>query len=90
MADGYGVAWIETLGKIEALNADIYVPAHGIIPANPRDTRDAVQREIARGATEDQAVAAIQFPEYEGMRGYPAQKDIAVRRMYQELKGQLR
>jgi hypothetical protein len=74
------------------------------MPANPRDTRDglrrakarliatkeAVQREIARGATEDQAVAAIQFPEYEGLRGYPAQKDIAVRRIYQELKGQLR
>ena len=104
MADGYGVSWIETLGKIEALEADIFVPAHGILPANPRDTRDglrrarqrliatrdAVQREIARGATEDQAVAAIQFPEYEGLRGYPAQKDIAVRRIYQELKGQLR
>ena len=104
MADGYGVSWIETLGKIEALDADIYVPAHGVIPANPRETRDglrrmkarliatrdAVQREIARGATEDQAVAAIQFPEYEGLRGYPAQKDIAVRRIYQELKGQLR
>ena len=104
MADGYGVAWIETLGKIEALDADIFVPAHGIIPANPRETREglrrararliatreAVEREIARGATEDQAVAAIQFPEYEGMRGYPAQKDVAVRRIYQELKGQLR
>jgi len=103
MADGYGVSWIDTLGKIEALDADIFVPAHGRMPMNPRDTRDglrrakqrliatrdAVQREIARGATEDQAVAAIQFPEYEGLRGYPAQKDIAVRRIYQELKGQL-
>ena len=39
---------------------------------------------------EDQAVAAIQFPEYEDLRGYPAQKDVAVRRIYQELKGQLR
>jgi len=104
MADGYGVSWIETLEKIEALDADVFVPAHGKMPANPRETReglrrakarliatrDAVQREIARGATEDQAVAAIQFPEYEGLRGYPAQKDIAVRRIYQELKGQLR
>ena len=104
MADGYGVSWIEVLEKIEALDADIFVPAHGTMPANPRDTRDglrrakqrliatrdAVEREIARGATEDQAVAAIQFPEYEGLRGYPAQKDVAVRRMYQELKGQLR
>jgi len=104
MADGYGIQWIETLGKIEALEADIFVPAHGIIPANPRETRDglrrarqrliavrdAVQQQIARGATEDQAVAAIQFPEYEGLRGYPQQKDIAVRRIYQEIKGTLR
>ena len=104
MADGYGVSWIETLEKIEALEADIFVPAHGVMPANPRETReglrrakarliatrDAVQREIARGATEDQAIAAIQFPEYEGLRGYPQQKDTAVRRIYKELKGQLR
>jgi len=104
MADGWGVSWIETLGKIEALGADIFVPAHGTIPANPRETReglrrakarliatrDAVQREIARGTTEEQAVAAIQFPEYVGLRGYPEQKDIAVKRIYQELKGQLR
>jgi glyoxylase-like metal-dependent hydrolase (beta-lactamase superfamily II) len=104
MADGYGIAWIETLGKIEALEADIFVPAHGIIPANPRETRaglrrarqrliavrDAVQQQVARGATEEQAVAAIQFPEYEGLRGYPQQKDIAVRRIYQEIKGTLR
>jgi glyoxylase-like metal-dependent hydrolase (beta-lactamase superfamily II) len=104
MADGYGVAWIETLEKIEALDADIFVPGHGTMPENPRETRDglrrarlrlvatrdAVEREIARGATEDEAVSAIQFPEYEGLRSYPAQKDVAVRRMYQELKGQLR
>jgi len=103
MADGYGVSWIETLEKIEALEADIFVPGHGAIPANPRETReglrrakerliatrDAVQREIARGATVEQAVAAIQFPEYEGLRGYPAQKDVAVQRIYQELQGEL-
>ncbi|HVQ43845.1 MAG TPA: hypothetical protein VMT30_02675, partial [Candidatus Saccharimonadia bacterium] len=57
-------------------------PAHGPIPADPRETRqglsgfrqmlvdirDAVQSEIARGATEDQAVAAIRWPQYEKMQ----------------------
>ena len=103
MADGYGVSWIKAIEVAEALGADIFVPAHGTIPANPGDTReglrhakqilinvrDAVQNQIARGATEDQAVAALPFPEYNGLRGYPEQKDLAVRRIYKELKGQL-
>ena len=103
MADGYGVSWIKAIEVAEALGADIFVPAHGTIPANPRDTReglrrakqilinvrDAVQNQIARGATEDQAVAALPMPEYTGLRGYPEQKDLAVRRIYQELQGQL-
>jgi hypothetical protein len=29
------------------------------------DLRDAVQKEIGRGATEDQAAAAIKLPQYE-------------------------
>src|SRR5262249_31477463 len=103
MDDGYGLSWIKALDMAESLGADIFVPRHGPIPDNPRDTReglrrakqgfielrDAVQQQIARGATEDQAVSAIQFPKYEGMRGYPAQKDVAVRRVYKELKGLL-
>lgn len=103
MADGHGVSWIKSLEVAESLGADIYVPAHGSIPADPRETReglrrakqilihvrDAVQNQIARGATEDQAVAALPLPEYIGLRGYPEQKDLAVRRIYQELKGQL-
>jgi len=103
IADGYGISWIKALEVAEGLGADIFVPAHGSIPANPRETReglrrnkqilinvrDAVQNQIARGATEDQAVAALPFPEYNGLRGYPEQKDLAVRRIYQELKGQL-
>ena len=103
MDDGYGVSWIKALEVAEALGADIFVPGHGPIPDNPRETReglrrakqvlinlrDSVQREMARGATEEQAVAAIQFPEYAQMRGYPAQKDVAVRRVYRELKGQI-
>jgi glyoxylase-like metal-dependent hydrolase (beta-lactamase superfamily II) len=101
--DGYGIDWLRALDSVEALGADIFVPGHGPIPADPRETRqglrrfrqmlvdvrDAVQREIGRGATEDQAVAAIRWPQYEGLLGYDTQRDIAVRRLYQQLTGRL-
>jgi glyoxylase-like metal-dependent hydrolase (beta-lactamase superfamily II) len=93
--DGYGLDWLRALDAVEALGADIFVPGHGPIPADPRETRqslrrfrqmlvdvrDAVQKEIARGATEDQAVAAIRWPQYEKMQGYDTQRETAVRRL---------
>jgi hypothetical protein len=53
------------------------------------DLRDAVQQEITRGATEDQAAAAIKLPQYEKMQGYTSQREVAVRRMYKEMTGKL-
>ena len=101
--DGYGLDWLRALDTIAALDADIFVPGHGPIPADPRETRqglgrfrqllvdvrDAVQKEIARGATEDQAVAAIRWPQYEEMLGYDTQRETAVRRLYRQLTGKL-
>ena len=101
--DGYGLDWLRALDAVEALGADIFVPGHGPIPPDPRDTRqglrrfrqmlvdvrDAVQKEVARGATEDQAVAAIRWPQYEKLQGYDAQRETAVRRLYQQLTGKL-
>jgi glyoxylase-like metal-dependent hydrolase (beta-lactamase superfamily II) len=101
--DGYGLSWLKTLDAIQALPADILVPGHGPIPEDPKETRqglhrfrqilvdlrDAVQEEIARGATEDQAAAAIKFPQYEKMQGYTSQREVAVRRMYKEMTGKL-
>src|SRR5881397_2270236 len=102
--DGYGLDWLRALDAVEALGADIFVPGHGPLPANPResrqglrrfrqmlvDVRDAVQKEVARGATEDQAVAAIRWPQYEKMQSYDAQRETAVRRLYQQLTGALK
>jgi glyoxylase-like metal-dependent hydrolase (beta-lactamase superfamily II) len=102
--DGYGLDWLKTLDAVEALGADIFVPAHGPIPADPREThqelgrfrqmlvdiRDSVQAEVARGASEDQAVAAIRWPQYEKMQGYNAEREVAVRRLYQQLTGALK
>jgi glyoxylase-like metal-dependent hydrolase (beta-lactamase superfamily II) len=103
IADGYGLDWLRALDAVEALGADIFVPGHGPVPADPRETRqglqrfrqmlvdvrDAVQKEIARGATEDQAVAATRWPQYEKLQGYDAQRETAVRRLYQQLTGKL-
>ena len=101
--DGYGLSWLKTLDAIEGLPADIFVPGHGSIPQDPKETRqglhrfrqilvdlrDAVQQEIARGATEDQAAAAIQLSQYEKLQGYKSQREVAVRRMYKEMTGTL-
>jgi glyoxylase-like metal-dependent hydrolase (beta-lactamase superfamily II) len=103
IADGYGVDWLRALDAVEALDADIFVPGHGPIPADPRETRqglrrfrqmlvdvrDAVQKEVDRGATEEQAVAAVRWPQYEKLLGYDAQRETAVRRLYQQLTGKL-
>jgi cyclase len=102
--DGYGISWLKTLDAVEALPADIFVPGHGPIPEDPKETReglhrfrqmlvdlrDAVQKEIDRGATEDQAAAAIELPQYERMPGYKSQREVAVRRTYREIKGTLK
>ena len=102
--DGYGVSWLKTLDAVEALPADIIVPGHGPVPEDPKETRqalhrfrqmlvdlrDAVRKEIDRGATEDQAATAIQFPQYEQMQGYKSQREVAVRRTYREMMGTLK
>jgi cyclase len=101
--DGYGLDWLRALDTVLALDADIFVPGHGPIPTDPRQTRqglvrfrqmivdirDAVQKEVARGATEDQAVAAIQWPQYQKLQGYDAQRETAIRRLYRQLMGKL-
>jgi glyoxylase-like metal-dependent hydrolase (beta-lactamase superfamily II) len=103
MAGGYGVSWLEVLDKIDALGADIFVPGHGLIPDDPKatraglhrmrqifaDMRDALKTQIARGATEDQAVAAVKLEQYEKMPNYTAQRETTVRRMYKDLTGKL-
>ena len=39
---------------------------------------------------EDQAVAAIKFPQYEQLQGYKSQGEVAVRRTYREIMGTLK
>ena len=103
MAGGYGVSWIRVLDAGRALDADIFIPGHGSIPDDPKqtraaldhmrqilvDTRDRIQNEITRGATEDQVVATVTLQQYEKMPQFAGTKEAVVRRMYKELKGTL-
>ncbi|OLD16476.1 MAG: hypothetical protein AUI91_14075 [Acidobacteria bacterium 13_1_40CM_3_56_11] len=103
MAGGYGVSWIRVLDAVKALDADIFVPGHGPIPEDPKqtraaldrarqilvDARDGIQKETERGATEDQAVAAVKLQQYEKLPSFAGQREVVLRRIYKELKGTL-
>jgi cyclase len=103
MAGGYGVSWVKALDALKALDADIFIPGHGPIPDDPKqtraaldrarqilvDARDGIQNEIARGATEDQAVAAVKLDQYSKLYAFMGQREVVLRRIYRELKGTL-
>jgi cyclase len=103
MAGGYGVSWIRVLDAVRALDADIFIPGHGPIPDDPKqtraaldrarqilvDARDGIQNQIAQGATEDQAVAAIKLDQYSKLFAFGNQREVVLRRIYKELKGTL-
>jgi len=103
MGGGYGVSWIRVLDAVKALDADIFIPGHGPIPDDPKqtraaldrarqilvDARDGVQSEIARGASEDQAVAVVRLQQYEKLPSFAGQREVVLRRIYRELKGTL-
>ena len=103
MAGGYGVSWVRALDALRALDADIFVPGHGPIPDDPKqtrtaldrarqilvDARDGIQSQIAGGATEDQAVAAVKLDQYSKLYAFMGQREVVLRRIYRELKGTL-
>jgi len=99
ISEGYSADWMRTIEMAEALPADVFVPGHGFLPQAPKETRaglrrhwqilkdvrEAVQAQIARGATEESAVRAVQLPQYRHFKGYQTALEIAVRRIYREL-----
>ncbi|HYM18716.1 MAG TPA: MBL fold metallo-hydrolase [Micropepsaceae bacterium] len=102
MESGYA-DWITAIDTALKLDADIFVPAHGKMEKDPKasrqalirfrqilvDARDAVAQEIARGATEAEAVARVQLAQYKDLSGYQQQREVVVRRTYRSLKGVL-
>ena len=99
LTDSYSGDWVDALGRADALEADIFVPGHGLITENPTDSRagmrrfrqllvdlrHAVQAEVVAGATEEEAVARVSLPGYGSDTGYDRGLEGAVRRIYTEL-----
>jgi len=109
--DSGGLNWINAIDLILGLDAEIIVPGNGVwMVDGPDETRealmlsrqilvearDAVEAEIAQGATEDEVAARVLLQEYEDMIGYDLtgggttpQREVMVRRIYRELTGAL-
>jgi cyclase len=99
LGEGEALGWLRALEQVDSLEADIFVPAHGPISDDPHqtrqelrrfrqiftDARDAVQKEIARGSTEDQTAATVLLPQYDKLPVMKGQREGLVRRMYREL-----
>ncbi|MDE3155437.1 MAG: MBL fold metallo-hydrolase [Acidobacteriota bacterium] len=96
--------WLATAKKALALkNVRTYVPAHGRIIAGPQSRADfekfvkAMAYVIAdvtalhkKGLTVDQALAQVKWGPYESWPMSKQQGQIAVRRIYMELNGELK
>ena len=103
MNSGYA-NWIDAIDTVLGLEADIFVPGQGPMtfedPSDSReafirmrqilvDARDAVEEEIARGATEEEVLATVTLEQYRGFSSYDRQREVVVGRMYRDLKGTL-
>jgi len=100
ISNGYSADWMRTLEAAERLEADIFIPGHGFLPPRLEETRaglrrhwqilkevhDAVEAQVKRGLSEDETVAAIDLPQFKIYKGYQRAMEIAVRRIYRELK----
>jgi glyoxylase-like metal-dependent hydrolase (beta-lactamase superfamily II) len=99
ISSGYSADWLRTIEAAERLEADIFVPGHGFLPRNLKETRvelrnhwqvlkdvrSAVEDQVRKGASEDRALAAIDLPQFKRFKGYQRALEIAVRRIYAEL-----
>ncbi len=100
---GY-LAWIDAIDRVLALDADIFVPGQGSMTYDPRESRDgllairqilvtardAVQAQIAQGATEEEVLQNVTLEQYAHMGGaFEAQSQVMLSRMYRELMGTL-
>ena len=99
ISNGYSTDWIRTIEAAERLKADIFIPGHGFLPRDLKDTRaelrnhwqvlkdvrDAVEVQVKKGSSEEEALAAIDLPQFKRFKGYQRALEIAVRRIYREL-----
>jgi glyoxylase-like metal-dependent hydrolase (beta-lactamase superfamily II) len=99
ISEGYSADWMRTLEAAEALKADIFVPGHGFLPKDMKETRvwlrrqwqilkdvrQAVQEQVEQGISVEKVVSTIDLPQFKRFKGYERALEIAVRRIYREL-----
>jgi len=102
MANSYPTEWVATLRALEAMDADVFVPAHGFVdrPAllkeEMRHYRLAIERVIsearrlhAAGVSLSEAPARADLGEFRAWTRYDSNIGPALARVYQEIEGTL-
>jgi cyclase len=103
MRSAYPSDWLKALDRAEAMKADVYIPGHGFTESGPvskeelaafRKALAAVIAEATRlykaGVPVDEAVKKANWGEYASWTLASSQGPIAVRRVYEELRGALK
>ncbi len=79
LADGYPDEWIDSLRQVEGLEFDTLVPGHGKIGTREhvrmfrgylQDLRAAVQEQVQKGVSIEEAKKNVQLPKYEQWARY--------------------
>ena len=103
MRSAYPTDWLGALTRAEQMNADIYIPGHGFTESAAvsreeiRTYHAALQAVIAEatrlykaGVPVEDAVKQANFGEYSSWTLAAGQAPIAIRKVYEELSGQLK
>ena len=103
MRSAYPSEWLKALDRAEAMKASVYIAGHGFTETGPVSQEEirayhnamvAVIAEATRlyqdGVTVDQAIAQANFGEYGSWTLAASQGPIAIRKVYEELSGQLK
>ncbi len=97
LVDGHSAGWISLLDKVQELDVDVVVPGHGFLGdksdlANLRDYLAELRRQVKdrfeNGMDEEQAVKDVDVRMHKDWSGQGT-LPIAIRRIYQELSGEL-
>ena len=103
MRSAYPSEWLKALDRAEAMNADLYIAGHGFTETGPvskeelRAYHQALQAVIAEatrlykaGVPVEDAVKQANWGAYGSWTLASSQGPIAIRKVYQELSGQLK
>jgi len=103
MRSAYPSEWLKALDRAEAMKANIYIAGHGFTEAGPVSQEEirayhqalaAVIAEATRlykaGVPVDEAIKQANWGEYSSWTLASSQGPIAIRKVYEELSGQLK